>query len=181
MATSPAAKRRVPLMIAAGGLALAVARLLAPAAEIPEHDAPAPSPRGGDGTQRQAMAAPELQVVRLDSLRGAATTDGEGSAAHEGSAADLFAPHSWQPPAPAANAPPPPEPPRAPPFPYAYFGGLTEGGARTGFFIKGNRVVALRTGDVVDSFRIDSLDEQQATLTYLPLAKTSNIIFGSTQ
>lgn len=170
-------------LLALGAAALALAGLhgVAPspgaddAAAAP--DAPA-RPAGRTRPEPRAAAATEtLQVARLDAPRG------DAPAVDERAAARVFAPHSWQPPA----APParaaraaPPEPPKAPPFPYAYFGGLTDGPERTAFFLAGNRVIALRRGDQVASFRVDALDTQQMTLTYLPLSETVTVPLGST-
>ena len=114
---------------------------------------------------------------RLQALRGDADDDENTPSAQ--SDTTLFTTHSWQSPAPPTPKPPPPPPPQAPPFPYAYFGGLNEGGVRTAFFLNGNRVIALHSGDVIGSFRIDSIDEQQATMTYLPLSYTVTVPFGS--
>ena len=74
----------------------------------------------------------------------------------------------------AASAPRP-----VPPFPYTYMGGMLDDGVRTGFFTRGERLLRLRAGDVVDgAFRVDSLGGSEMTLTYLPLGEPLRVAFG---
>ena len=94
-----------------------------------------------------------------------------------------FDPTAWQPlpsKAQAAAAAEPPPVPVAPPFPYAYLGGLTEDGVRTTFFSEGERVLPVQAGDTVDAvYRIDQMTETQMTLTYLPLNQTQTVALRS--
>jgi hypothetical protein len=56
---------------------------------------------------------------------------------------------------------------------------MTDAGVRTAYFTKGGRVIALRAGDVVDSqYRIDAIDNQLISMTYLPLEKSMQIQLG---
>jgi hypothetical protein len=123
-------------------------------------------------------AAPDSAALRLERLDARRSTPARID--------PLFAPLSWQPPRPKAPppppaAPPPPAPqPVAPAFPYPYLGGLSEEGVRTGFFARGERVLALRAGDTVDdAYRVEQLSETRMTLTYLPLEQTLNVALGA--
>jgi hypothetical protein len=72
-----------------------------------------------------------------------------------------------------------PPPPTAPAFPYSYFGGMTDGDQRIGFFQRGDRVVTVRAGDTVDgNFRIDQINASHMTYTYLPLATPATLALG---
>lgn len=117
-------------------------------------------------------SSPTTAVLRLpEQARTAA-------AAAERTPTRLFAAHSWQPPAPPPKPPPPPPPPQAPAFPYAYFGGLDDERGRTGFFLQGQKVVAARVGERIGEFRLDAIDAQRATLTFLPLAQSQTVGLG---
>jgi hypothetical protein len=86
---------------------------------------------------------------------------------------------SWAPPPPPPPAPAPPPKPVAPPFPYTYMGGLLDGGARTAFFNKGERVLVVKVGDTVDGvFRVEELSDKQMQLTYLPLNQSLALALG---
>ena len=77
---------------------------------------------------------------------------------------------------PAASTPPP----QAPRFPYTYLGGMSDEGSRTGFFGLGEQVLALRQGDIVDGrFRVDALEADALTVTYLPLDERQVVAFGA--
>ena len=168
---SPARKRVAMLIVAIGG-ALLVQRVVALSAD----DAPEPRPtkpardRASGEAPRPAASAPVR--VQLDRFAQRMPTPASGGSAHRG----LFDTVNWQPPAPKVSAPPPPPKPAAPPFPYAYMGGLTDEGVRTAFFMKGERVLPVRAGDVVDAaFRVDEMNDKQMTLTYLPLNETLTV------
>ncbi len=183
---NPAVKRRLTLAFVIGGAGLIAARLVSPADEALGVAAQAAEPRvrGGARTPQAVAAGPaELQLARLEALRGIPLPGDTGTAdTEEPPSARMFGPQSWQPPAPPPAPPPPAPPPQAPPFPYAYFGGMTDDGVRTAYFTKGKGVIALRAGDVVDStYRIDSLDTQQMAITYLPLDQRQQIQFGGGQ
>ncbi|MBX9792743.1 MAG: hypothetical protein K2Y02_00445, partial [Burkholderiaceae bacterium] len=109
--------------------------------------------------------------------------DRDASRAGNSTAGDLFEPVAWQSVAAlaqaAAAAPPPPQP-VAPPFPYAYLGGLLEDGVRTTFFTQGDRVLPVKAGDTVDAvYRVDQMTEKQMTLTYLPLNQSLTLALGN--
>lgn len=122
--------------------------------------------------------SPASPLLRLDRLEARRAGLGEAPPV-----APLFAPLSWSPPRPkVAPSPPPPPPPKpvAPAFPYPYIGGLWEDGVRTGFFTRGERVLAVRAGDTVDTaYRIETIDDMQMTLMYLPLEQSLTVVFGA--
>lgn len=97
-----------------------------------------------------------------------------------GPVTDIFALPAPAPTAPVMAATPPAPAPQAPRFPYVYLGAMVDGGARTGFFSRGDEVLALRNGDVVDGkFRVDALEANALTLTYLPLDQPQVVAYGS--
>lgn len=82
---------------------------------------------------------------------------------------DLFPVHSWQPPPPPPPEPPPPPPPTAPPLPFQYLGRWQEGGDEVYFLAQGQRVLTVKKGDAVGSWRLDETAPGQLTFTYVPL------------
>ena len=81
------------------------------------------------------------------------------------------------PPAPPAPRPrkvapaPPPQPPQAPPLPFRMIGSIVEDGKLTVFAARANGdVVSLRVAEIIDNtYRVESIDNQVMTLTYMPL------------
>ena len=93
--------------------------------------------------------------------------------------AELFGPHSWQPPAPRAAATAP-RVPTAPPMPYQFAGKLLQDGRLQVFLSKGDAVVAIQEGDTLDGgYRVESIGETQVTLIYLPLKQKQSIVVSS--
>jgi hypothetical protein len=180
MAEMSPARKRVALAFVAIGIALIVQRTIASAGDA---DVVAPVGRGARSAAADTPSAappPGLRAsaapspLRLDRLaRTAPATAGEGGA--------LFAVQSWQPP------PPPPPPaeavePAVPPFPYPYMGGLTDERGRTAFFGRGDRVLAVRSGETIDGvFHVDQLNETSMTVTYVPLDKHTLVPLGGSQ
>ncbi len=182
MAELSPTRKRIALMIVIIGTGLIVERVIAFGGE-------GGTAAGGDAGQAdevvsqavvpqrtEADEAPTL-LLRLDRLEARRAWMTEAPPVDP-----LFAPLSWQPPKPklAPAPPPPPAKPVAPPFPYPYIGGLWEEGVRTGFFTRGERVLAVRAGDTVDAaYRIEKIDDTQMTLTYLPLEQNLTVVFGA--
>lgn len=85
--------------------------------------------------------------------------------------AELFGPHSWQPPVPRiASAPPAPSVPSVPPMPYRYAGKLVQGDRLSVLLSKGDTVFPIQQGETLDgAYRVESIGETQITLIYLPL------------
>ena len=129
-------------------------------------------------TTESRAAGPQVRLDRLAARQRALAADDERADAMSQA---LFGAVSWQPPPPpaqraVAEAPPPPV---APPFPYAYLGGLLEDGVRTAFFAQGERVLPVKAGDTVDAvYRIDQMTETLMTLTYLPLNQSLSLALG---
>jgi hypothetical protein len=143
-----------------------------PAPEGQSSRAAAPSPRST--ADRDALA--RLRLEKLEARQRAL----EARVDPPASSRPLFGRVSWAPPAPPAAVAPPPPPPVAPPFPYAYLGSLVEDGVQTVFFNKGERVLTLKTGDTVDgAYRVDSMNDRQMVLTYLPLGQSLAVPFGA--
>jgi hypothetical protein len=89
---------------------------------------------------------------------------------------DLFAPKSWY----VAPPPPPPPKPVAPPFPYVYSGSLRDGTSVVLFVAQGERNFIVRKGDTLGgSYRLDDINENQATFIYLPLHEKQSLAIGS--
>lgn len=188
---TPARKRIAWLSVAAVAFAL-VDRLVFPA-DRPD-DAAAPSARSRSGATAMAASprrtsspaaiaaqtASDVDLGRLD--RRQRELAGSASAA-AAARPDPFNAVSWQVAASTAAPIPPPvvSAPTAPPFPYAYIGGLTDEGLRTAFFAKGERVLPVKAGDLVDAvYRVDQMSERQMKLTYLPLNQPLVVSLGGT-
>jgi hypothetical protein len=79
--------------------------------------------------------------------------------------------------------PPPPPPVPTPPFPFKYTGShKQESGQTTYFLTKGNQLYTVEVGEILDQvYSIDSEEEGQLTVTYLPLERTQTISTGSPQ
>jgi hypothetical protein len=174
------ARKRIAILIVVIGTGLIVGRVIA-GGEIDSRPDEV-SIRPGDA-QRPDPPVPAAATVPVPTLLRLDRLEARRAAAAGHAAADpLFAALSWQAPKPKVVAPPTPLPlkPVPPPFPYPYIGGLSDDGVRTGFFTRGERVMAVRAGDTVDAaFRIEQLGENQMTLTYLPLDETVTVVFGA--
>lgn len=181
---TPARRKQLALLIVLVGGALLVARVASLVLTDTEVGVPvAPRVRGGaasaSASATSAGASSRVQLERLEA-RQRALAAAAGRPDARSSRPALFEVVAWQPPVPKASPPPPPPKPVAPPFPYAYMGGLSDGGVRTSFFIQGNRVLAVKAGDTVDAaFRIEQMTETQMTLTYLPLDETMVVSLGA--
>lgn len=91
---------------------------------------------------------------------------------------DLFGPKNWNPPPPPVRAqkPPPPPPPTAPPFPYRVSGGLADAEGVMVVFTNQQQNFVVRVGEVIErTYRVDAIDAQAVTLTYLPLGLTQRV------
>jgi hypothetical protein len=109
-----------------------------------------------------AIGAGELDLARLH------------RSAHAAEPENVFTPKSWyvppppQPPAPPVKYVPPP--PKAPPLPFTYLGRYVEAGKPIYFLVKGERILTVRTGDVIEGrYRVDGIVGSTLGLTYLPL------------
>lgn len=94
----------------------------------------------------------------------------------------LFSSHSWQSPASrsAAIVAASPVTPDPPPMPYRFAGTLVQDGKLQVLLAKGDAVIPVQEGETIDGeYRVDSIGEDQITLTYLPLKKKEVIPFFS--
>jgi len=93
---------------------------------------------------------------------------------------DLFGSKSWNPPPPppqAKRAPAaPPPPPMAPPFPYAVVGSISDGNGVTVMFTNQQQSFMVRVGEMLaNDYRVDAVDAESVTLTYIPLGITQRV------
>ena len=181
MAELTPARKRMAVLIIVIGSALIGERVVALMAGDDEVVAPVSHARRRPRTEPAPAAADSdnSAAVRIDRL--VARQQALEADAGDVQPASLFDAVSWQPPAVKEVAAPPPAP-VAPPFPYAYLGGLSEDGVRTAFFTQGDRVLPVKAGDTVDAaYRVDQMNEKQMTLTYLPLNQTLTVTLRSGQ
>ena len=190
MAEMSPTRKRIAMLIVVVGSALIGERVVTLTSDGDEAAEPAavkrPRSQGRPASSEVdagASSADTVQAERLDARQRALADGADAAGARSSAARALFEPVAW-PSAAArvqASAPPPPPPkPLAPPFPYAYLGGLLEDGVRTTFFTKGDRVLPVKTGDTVDAvYRVDQMNEKQMTLTYLPLNQSQTVALGS--
>jgi hypothetical protein len=179
------ARKRIAMLIVVVGSGLIGERVVALMGSDAEVVGPAAvsssrlraKPRSAASNPAPDASAIGVQIGRLDARQRSLADDAD---AESTSQASLFDAVSWQPPAAKVALPPPPPAPVAPPFPYAYLGGLSEDGVRTTFFTQGNRVLPVKAGDTVDTvYRVEQMNEKHMTLTYLPLNQSLTVTFGS--
>ena len=120
---------------------------------------PAPTPAPTLPTPATAPATPPEHA-------GAAPT-----ARMQPAAADLFAAHDWQPP--------------APPLPFRYLGRLEEPDGSVAVFLlrsgQERQPIVVRVGDLIaPHHRVDQIGPRGLRLTYLPLDQTQNLPFATT-
>lgn len=184
---SPARKRLAIGIVLVGSALIGerVIALMAGEAEVVDAVArPANSQRGRAQAATSALSAgPQASAVQLERLASRQRALDRVDRDAEPATASGFDPASWQPlpsQAQAAAAAEPPAAPVAPPFPYAYLGGLSENGVRTTFFTQGERVLPVKAGDTVDAvYRVDQMTETLMTLTYLPLNQSLTLALRS--
>jgi len=155
-----------------GGLAVTLAAVVW--AQGMESEAPeAGVAKVRDRSTDRADHAPEggLTVAQV-----AAQREQDPTASASGNA---FAPKSFYvpPPRPKVAPPPPPPPPSAPPLPFRFMGAMKESPARTLVFLsRDDQLYSARAGDVLDrTYRIESIDANSVTFTYLPLNETQKL------
>ena len=117
-------------------------------------------------------AAGDLDLARLQR----ATASGGIANAFEGTS--WYVPPPPPPPPPPAKPLPPP-PPAAPPLPFTYLGRYQESSKPIFFLVKGDSVLSVSEGDVIEgAYRIDGLEGSVLSLTYLPLNIKQTINIG---
>jgi len=91
---------------------------------------------------------------------------------------DLFAPHTWGPP--AATAVAPPLAPSVPPNPYSVAGTMIQDGVASVFLVKGDRVYEAKPGIELDGgYRVESIASDHVVLVYVPLGVKHSLPFSS--
>jgi hypothetical protein len=87
---------------------------------------------------------------------------------------DLFGIKDWNPPPPPVRHKPlPPAAPTAPPFPYTVAGSVADANGLMIVFNRQKQDFVLRIGDVLEqTYRVEAIDPQSVTVTYLPLGLT---------
>ncbi|MFM9915593.1 MAG: hypothetical protein ACKVOX_07285 [Rhizobacter sp.] len=190
MAEMTPTRKRIAILIVVAGSALIgerVVTLLSDGNDVVEPAAGKRTRTPANVASRDAVkdsgSSGAVQTDRLDARQRLLAEGADAVAAGASSARSLFEPVAWKSAAAIAQAATPPAPPPqpvAPPFPYAYLGGLLEDGVRTTFFTKGDRVLPVKAGDTVDAvYRVDQMNEKQMTLTYLPLNQSLTLALGS--
>jgi hypothetical protein len=92
---------------------------------------------------------------------------------------DLFAAMSWAPPAPRVRSAAPPAPPMPPPFPYSVAGSITDTNGLEVVFTNHEQNFFVPVGALLEQrYRVDAIDGDSATLTYLPLGLTQRVPIG---
>lgn len=100
-------------------------------------------------------------------------------AASERTGRDLFATTDWSPPPPPRKATNPLPQPMAPALPFVFLGKRLAGAEWEVFLSKGNSTFIVRAGQTLDeSYRVDSIQPPQMSLTYMPLNQTQTIAVG---
>ena len=88
-------------------------------------------------------------------------------------AGDIFSGKTWIPPpsaAAAAAAAMNPQPPSPPPLLFKYLGKLTDGDETQVFLVLADRNYVVKPGEVINGqYRMDAVNDQTITFTYLPL------------
>jgi hypothetical protein len=112
----------------------------------------------------------------LSQLRRVASVEEPGNAFRSKS---WYVPPPPPPPAPPPKALPPP-PPKAPPLPFTYLGKFQDAAAPVLFLVRGDRVLSVRTGDVIEgTYRVDGISGAVLGLTYLPLNIKQTLNIGN--
>lgn len=124
---------------------------------------------------------PVASIAPSDRIAPQARVDAPRRAAAGAPKRDVFAPHSWQPPAaPVAKPKPlpefvgppvPPPPPPPPPLAMVFLGQLDVAGEPTVYYLAlGERVLAVSSGDEIDGmYRVLAPEGRSLALMYVPL------------
>jgi hypothetical protein len=191
-AAAPAPAQLPRRRVAAGTAALLIAGVVAAAVGVePTRGRGEPGPHAGAGGVAGADATAAPATTRDPSPGNAEPTPPRpdllpwsrlATRAPEPDPRDLFRterPDTGSPPA-ARPAPDALRDAPAPTFPYAFIGALADQGRWTAFFSRGEQVLALREGDLVDGrLRVVRLDRRSMTLSALPDGATLDVALGA--
>lgn len=97
----------------------------------------------------------------------------------EDTAGDPFSPMAWY--VEPKQAPPPPPPPVVPPIPFMFFGKMTgEAGLQAVLQMDEDTIIA-KVGDIVQTnYRVDAIEGERLSMTYLPLNRKQVLLMGKT-
>jgi hypothetical protein len=148
----------------------------------PEGDS---APRAAAESKADAAAKPDA-AARKDQRQLAQLDLGSvARSVEKDEPANLFASKSWYVPPPPPPPPPPPKPvppppPTAPPLPFTYLGRFVEAGKPVIFLVRGDRVLTVKVGDVVEgNYRVEGIVGSTLSLTYLPLNIKQTLDIGA--
>jgi hypothetical protein len=147
----PILKKALALVIVLGALASVVAGR--------EQPSPPPARKSAQRPDvRTPPAAADIDIAKLEAR------------ADEGAKADAFAPRSFSPIVPAAEARPQARAlPTAPPLPFKYLGRMSDGERLEIYLEQGQEFIAAEPGQRIGDYRVDKVTEEQIVFTYLPL------------
>lgn len=160
--------RDIPPRAAAVVVTLALlASIVTGREQPPVPEAPQPA------ADRVAAPAQELALDKL--VRRRAEHDVE----------DLFASHSWAPPAPAVlpAAPvepaPPPQPavPVAPPLPFTYLGRMVKSERTLVYVLKGEDMLLVEAGQTLGEYRVEGISDSAVSFFYVPSGTRQTLSF----
>jgi hypothetical protein len=155
------------LILGAALLATVVASVWPRSEEKTASEVVAPVTRRDDAPAKGQPLAPQTELPALSER-----LERPGAAAE---IQDLFGAKDWNPPPPPVRQKPlPPPVPTAPPFPYTVAGSVADAnGLMIVFANRQKQDFVLRIGDVLEqTYRVDAINPQSVTLTYLPLGLT---------
>lgn len=91
-------------------------------------------------------------------------------------AANMFAAHSWQLPAPKQVV----QAPKAPALPFKYMGQMVQDGETVVILDQASLTHLARKGQVIGSYRVEDIGARDISFVYLPLSETQRLTFGKT-
>jgi len=157
-------KRDIPKRPAiAIALALVTAASIVIGREKPALEVVESSPARNPNT----AAAPE---INLDKLRRSTQADAPQN--------DPFAPRSFAPPPPRAQASTAAAsaPKAAPPLPFTYVGWVSQDGKTEVYVLRGEELISIEAGQKIEpDYRVDAITEESIRFTYLPM-KTPQVL-----
>lgn len=114
----------------------------------------------------------DISGLQLDKLKRAAAPNHKKEP-------ELFPAKSWYI-APPEQKPAPLAPPAAPPLPFSYMGKLMEDGKPVVFLNIRERNFIVKEGDIVaGNYRVEKIQPQMVTMTYLPLNMQQTLMMGA--
>jgi hypothetical protein len=149
-----------------------------------ERVGPAPGPAGALPTRAANASSASIAAASAPLRTWPEPPRAERRAVWQAGTAQGLAAWSAPPPPPPPPAPPPPvaaapAPPQAPPFPYTLIGRMDDGEPRA--LMSGPlRSFGAKAADVIDGqWRVDAIQPQGVTLTWLPGSVKKTLAFGS--